>query len=291
VTTTRQLIDRIRREFLGSRSEPLNKLAADPFTNDTFTFTNDLRGIAEGARLCIDLETCYVWSADPVTKSAVVERGFESSIQSAHPANTLVRVAPMATDAEILVAINNECHALYGDGIYQMDSTEIHYTPNHATYELPDGVLDVYRVHSRDPAEPDGWIRLYGWIFDRNQNLTHFPSGITLTFTREVPPAGFDFRVTYRKELGTLSSMGDVVETTVGTPAVDLIALGAGMRITRGRETARNLSDAQGSTRRAQEVPAGAEVGSNRLLQQHYQSELFRERSRLARLYPPESGR
>ena len=290
MTTTREAIDRIRREFLGSRSEPINKLAVD-MIDDTVTLAYDLKGVTEGSRLSIDLETCYVWSANPASRSAVVQRGYESSLATAHPADTLVRVSPMVTDAEILVALNNEIRGLIGDGIYRMADVELHYTPNHATYGLPADCLTVYRVHARDPAEPDGWIRLYGHIFDRNQNLTHFPTGLTMTFTREVPPAGFPFRVTYRKELGSLSSMADVIETTVGTPAIDLLCLGAGMRLTRGRETARNLSDAQGSTRRSQEVPPGAEVGSNRLLQQHYQMELARERYRLATAYPPESGR
>jgi hypothetical protein len=232
----------------------------------------------------------YVWSTNATAKTATVQRGFESSAAVFHPADSIVRVSPRVTDAEILVALNNEIRGLFGDGIFRMGTTELQFTPTKSTYELPEGALNVYRVHTRDPAEPDGWLRLYGWIFDRNQNTTDFPSGLTMTFTREVPPSGFRFRVQYRQELGTLSTLADDVETVTGTPAIDLMVLGTGMRLTRGRETARNLSDTQGSSRRAQEVPPGAELGANRALQQAYQQELFRERSRLHRLYPQESG-
>lgn len=288
MTTTKQVIDRIRREFLGSRTEQINRLAQDPLTGTTLAFEFELGGISAGARLSCELEDMYVWSVDPLGKTAVVQRGFESSTALAHPIGTIVRVSPRVTDAEILVAINNELHGLY-PGVFRMETTTIAFTPSHSTYGLPDDVLDVYRVHKRILNESDGWQRMYGWIQDRDQSTTDFPSGKTLTFTSDWPASGFDFRVTYRKELGSLSTLLDVVETTAGTSAIDLIVLGAGLRLTRGRETARNLSDAQGSSRRAQEVPPGAELGANRALMQAYQQELFKEKSRLAILYPPES--
>ncbi len=291
MTTTREAIDRIRREFLGSRTEEINKLAADPATGDSISLAYEMKGITTGARLSCGLEDMYVWSADPTAKTATVQRGFESSPTTAHDIGSVVRVSPRVSDHEILVALNNHIRGLYGEGIFRTGTSEQQFTPTHSTYELPEGALDVWRVHTRDPAEPDGWLRLYGWIFDRDQNLTDFPSGLTMTFTREVPPSGFNFRVIYKAELGTLSALDQVIEIVVGTPAIDLLVLGAGMRLTRSRETARNISDAQGSTRRANEVPPGAELGANRALQQAYQQELFRERARLVRLYPPESGK
>ncbi len=288
MTTTQQVIDRVRREFLGSRTEQINRLAADPATGTTLAFEFELGGISQGVRLSCELEDMYVWSVNPLGKTAVVQRGFESSTALAHPAGTIVRVSPRVTDAEILVAINNELHGLY-PSVFRMETTTIAFTPSHSSYGLPDDALDVYRVHKRLLNESDGWQRMYGWMQDRHQLTSDFPSGMSLTFTSDVPASGFDFRVTYRKELGVLTTLGDVVETVAGTPAIDLIVLGAGIRLTRGRETARNLSDAQGSSRRSQEVPPGAELGANRALQQAYQQELYRERSRLTVLYPPES--
>ena len=288
MTTTQQVIDRIRREFLASRTEPINKLASDPMSSTTLAFTQDLAGITAGARLSIELEDFYVWSTDPTSKSAVVQRGFESTTATAHAANTIVRVSPRVSDAQILTALNNELRGLY-PGVYRMEADEITFTPSHSTYALPADALDVYKVHERLLSESDGWRRLHGWIVDRHQDTTDFASGKTITLTREVPAPGRPFRVTYRKELGTLATLTDDVEAVTGTPAIDLLVLGAGIRLTRGRETARNLSDAQGSSRRAQEVPPGAELGSSRALMQAYQQELFKEKSRLAVLYPPES--
>lgn len=289
MTTTRQVIDRVRREFLGSRTESVNRLAVDPSTGTTLTFTHELGGIAEGARLSIELEDIHVWSADTTTKTAVVERGFESTTTVAHAIGTTVRVSPRVTDAQILVAINAHLRGLYGEGVYRMDGEEYAFSGSQSLYPLSSNVLEPYQVWVQDRSEPIGWVKIYGWQLARGQNTTDVPSGNALVFTREAPSAGFQFRVTYRRELGTLSALTDNVETTTGTPAIDLLVLGAGMRLTRGRETARNISDAQGSTRRAQEVPPGAELGSHRALQQAYQMELFRETARLAKLYPPES--
>ena len=291
MTTTREVIDRIRREFLGSRTEQANKLATDPATGTTLSFTYDLQGIVAGARLSIELEDIYVWSTDTTSKTAVVERGFESTTAVAHAAGSIVRVSPRVSDAQILDAINDELRGLYGEGIFRMLTTEITYSPSHSTYALPAGALDVYKVHSPDLRESDGWTRTYGILVERHQDIDTFPSGVTLTFAgRDGPPvSGRPFRVTYKAELGTLSTLVQTVETTTGTPAIDLLVLGAGMRLTRGRETARNLSDAQGSTRRAQEVPPGAELGSHRALVQAYQQELYREKARQTRLYPTES--
>lgn len=289
MTTTRDLIDRIRREFLGGTTEELNRLAADPATGTTLALSYDLRGISEGARLSCELEDFYVWQADPATKVATVQRGFESSIATAHNPGTIVRVAPKISDHQVLIALNNQIRGMYGEGIFTTDVATLHFTPGHSVYGLPVGALDVWRVHSRDPTEPDGWVRLNGWLFDRDQNTTDFASGVTMTFTREVPPSGFDFRVTYKKELGVLSNSDQVIEIVVGTPAIDLLALGTAIRLTRADETARNQTAAQGSTRRAAEVPAGAELGGNRWLMQAYQQEVFREKARLTKLYPPMS--
>jgi hypothetical protein len=289
VTTTQQVIDRIRREFLGSRTEPINRLASDPGTGATLTFANELGGISEGARLSIELEDIHVWSTSTTTKTAECLRGFESTTNVAHATGTLVRVSPRVTDSQILVAINAHLRGLYGEGVYRMDAEEYAYNPSQSLYPLSSNVLEPYQIWAEDRSESIGWVKLYGWQMARNQNTTDFPSGNAIVFTREAPSAGFQFRITYRRELGTLTTLADNVETTTGTPAIDLLVLGAGMRLTRGRETARNLSDAQGSTRRAQEVPPGAELGSHRALQQAYQQELFRETARLAKLYPPES--
>lgn len=289
MTTTQQLIDRVRREFLGGRTEPINKLAVDPTTTNSFVFTYNLDGIVSGARLSVELEDVYVWSADPTTKTAVVQRGFESTTMLAHPIGTLVRVSPRVSDAQILIAVNDHLRGLYGEGIFRVSGEEYTYTPSQNVYPLSVDVLEPYQVWAQDRSESLGWVKLYGWQRAWSQNTTDFPSGNAIIFTREAPSAGLTFRVTFKQELGTLSALGQNVETVTGTPAIDLLVLGAGMRLTRGRETARNLSDAQGSSRRAQDVPPGAELGANRALQQAYQQELFREKARLARLYPSES--
>lgn len=290
MTTTRQVIDRIRREFLGSRTEPINRLASDPGVGGTtLTLSHDLKGIAEGARLSIELEDLFVWSTDTTAKTATVERGFESTTAVAHSTGTLVRVSPRVSDAQILDALNNELRGLYGEGIFRMDAEELTFTGGQYVYALSANVLRPREVWAEDQAEPIGWIELYGWQPARNQDTTDVPSGNAIIFTRDLPASGFRFRVTFERELGTLTSLSENVESTTGTPAIDLLVLGAGMRLTRGRETARNLSDAQGSTRRANEVPPGAELGSHRALQQAYTQELFRERARLLKLYPPKS--
>lgn len=291
-TTAQQLIDRVRREVVGSRVEPLNKLTADIDSSvTTVTFTNDLNGISEGTRFSIGLEDFYVWSTNPTAKSATVQRAYESTA-SVHTAGDLVQVTPRISNVQILNAINDWSANAYGEGLYRMATSELTFNPSTSTYELPVGTLDVYRVQRRVPGYTD-WPRVYGYMVDRNQNATDFPtSGIALNFMwSDTPTAGFDFLVTYRAGYGQLAALTDVVESVVGTPAIDLIKLGAAMKLTRNRETTRNLSETQGQTRRANEVPPGAEMGASREMQRLYQQEKFRELGRLARLYPPESMR
>src|SRR5688500_12935366 len=141
----------------------------------------------------------------------------------AHATNSLVRVSPRVSDAQILAAINDELRGLYGEGIFRVEGEEYTFTSNQSLYPLSADVLEPYQVWAEDRSESLGWVKLFGWQTARGQNATDVPSGNAIIFTREAPSAGFRFRVTFKRELGTLSALGQDVETVAGTPAISLL--------------------------------------------------------------------
>lgn len=286
MTTTQELIDRVRRELLVGRNEPLNKLngALDDSTT-TITLAYALGGVQAGTRLGVELEDLYVFEANSTAQTAVVARGHESTTAAAHDDGTIVRVNPRYTDGQILRAINAELRSLWGRGIYQMLSTTLTGSSTVIAYELPAAALEVHDAMYASLSDLSEWVTLHGWRQTLVADSTDFTTGNALTFLDDVPPVGQSVHVRYKAELGTLSTLAQNVETVTGTSALDLITIGAVLRLGRSREMSRNFAETQGPIRRAEEVPAGAEMGANRDLQRSYQRELSAERTRLLRLY------
>lgn len=292
MTTTRELLDRIRRELLVGRNEPLNKLnGAVTDTDTTVTLAYDLGGIQSAARLGIGLEDLYVFESNTAAQTATVQRGYEGTAATAHDDGEIVRVNPRYTDAQILRALNSELRSLWAKGVYRMLTTELTANPAAVAYELPADALEVHDVLYSSPADLSEWIRLLGWRQTQAANDTDFTSGNSLTFLAELPAPGQVVHVQYRAELGQLTALGETVETVTGTQAIDLLTIGTVLRLGRSREMSRSFSETQGPTRRAEEVPPGAEMGANRDLMRSYQRELSAERSRLLRLYGMRSRR
>jgi hypothetical protein len=114
-----------------------------------------------------------------------------------------------------------------------------------------------------------------------------FPSGLTLT-VNGYAESGRDMRVSYKKPFAaTLASLAQVVETVSGidASAVDILSLGAAIRLLAGTEVSRNFLD-QSDTRRADEVPPQARASQMRALQQLRKDRISAEKARLYAKYP-----
>ena len=287
MSTVSQLLDRIRRDYLTQGGvQARNKLDASVnAAATTLTFQYDLGRMQPNTYLSIGLEDLYVWSTDDAAKTAEVDRGVDGSTPASHTTSEVVRVAPRWTDNTILRAVNSELDNLYAYGLYQASSTTVAYTGANIGYALPDAVERVYMVQAEDYSSNE-WIELDGWAFERNQDTGTFPSGKAL-FLRNGANDGRPVRVTWFGEFTHLTSLSqDVTESGLDPGAVDVLAMGAAIGLLVGREVGRNFHEAQGNTRRAEEVPPGAEAQGLNPIVRHYERRRAQEMRRLTRRYP-----
>lgn len=287
MTTVQQLIDRIRRDHLAQgRVEPRNKLSSPAlYSDETLAFTYDLDNIMAATMISIGLEDMYVWSADPTSKTAVVDRGADGTTAVAHTTTERVRVSPRWSDYQILRAVNDELANLYAQGLYKVATTDVTFTGATIGYPMPAGVSSVRKVWAEAYAGED-WQELGGWKLEHNQDTTDFPTGNAL-YVRLPGYEGRTLHVEYRGEFTPLATLADVVATVSGLPASaeDVVALGAAISILVGREVSHRLMETQGSTRRAEENPPGAAAQSFTPIIRQYQARLAAEKKRLARIY------
>lgn len=287
MTTTQELIDDVRRDYLTQgRVEPRNKLAtAVDASETTFTMAYALGNIASGSLLSIGLEDCYVWSTDDGSKTVTVDRGVDGTTAASHTTTERVRVTPRWTDAQILRSVNNELANLYAQGLYQIATTEFTFTSANVGYELPAATLGVWRVWTKDYAFKN-WVRLDGWEVDHAANTTTFPSGVAL-FLRNGAYEGRTVRVQYRAAFTALTTLAQDVVAVTGLPstAVDVLRMGIAVSALVGREVGQRLLESQGSTRRAEEVPPGALAQSFTPIIRNYQARVRAERATLVRKY------
>lgn len=244
--------------------------------------------IIAGSVIEVDLESMLV--TDVSTLTVTVIRGFNGSAKKAHLAGTLMRVNPILLDLDLFTAINHELQALSSPqaGLYQVDTYE--FTPSgNVGYNLPlplrgtAPILDVFAV--RYDNTRGAWPRVYGWRFDRNADSTAFGAGMSLEFKSGIERPGALHRVWYKAGFVPVESLSDDLESVSGLPdtAVDVVVYGAALRASNPREIGRNLYERQGDTRRATEVPPGAQLQSGTVLRAEYKRRISEERSRLMR--------
>ena len=100
---------------------------------------------------------------------------------------------------------------------------------------------------------------------------------------------GRTVRVTTIEPFTALTALDDDITADAGLPSscADLLAMGAALALGAGREVSRNDTRAQGDTRRANEVPPGAQLGSLNAIRVQYRERLRSELALLLGKYPP----
>jgi hypothetical protein len=259
----------------------------------SLTFGYDLGGIGVGAKISIDLEDLYVWDVTPSSSTATVSRGEFGSTAAGHANNAVVLVNPIVTDSQILGDVNQELNSLSSpaNGLFQMKTVDVVYNSTVDGYNLT-GVTDLISVYgvryaAYGPQVEYPWIEYGQWEHARLLDTAVFASGHAIFIRGYVDP-GRKIRVWYKAPFTPLAAVTDNVLTVTGlhAEAHDLLALGAAIQETAGREIRRNFTETQGDTRRAQEVPAGANLGANRGLQQLHAFRVREEAARLNAMYP-----
>jgi hypothetical protein len=292
MTTGSDWISQTRSYLMSGYAENRNKLAvAYTAGSGTLTFSYALEGIRAGARLCIGLNTFYVWSVNGQT--AIVSGGEDSSTDVNASINSLVRVAPRFTDNEIWDQLGNDLGDLSSpsNGLFGINSVDLTYNATINGYDLgpiSDQILSVYEVKYLTPGPQldNPRITTNGFRLNRNAINTQFPSGISLQLFQPAMP-GYNVRVVYRSVFTMPStSFANVSSTGLLPSAYDLPPLGAAIRLMEGREIKRSFTEGQGDTRRAGEVAPGAILQSARGLQQMRAQRIAAEAAKLDALYP-----
>lgn len=286
-----ELIEDVRRElFTGSREER-NKLAASmDGTTTSALLTFDLGAIKHGAKLSIDLEDMYVWSTSSLT--ATVDRGQWGSTAAVHSNGALVHVNPKFSNFEIVDAIRKEVKSLSApsNGLYNVEDYPLTYNPVISGYDFPYSVLSIYEVRYTTPGPSKDWVLSQDWELSR-----HAGSGFasdTALFIRDAYP-NYSVVIKAKTEFAVIpfSLTADTTTLSIPDTVLDIISIGAAWRLTAPREVRRNFNEVQGDTRRAGEVPAGANLGGSRELGRLRSQRIAEEASRLSVKYPDHSRR
>jgi hypothetical protein len=288
VTTTADLIEETLADLRSGGRELYNEILTAVETTDiALAFSRDIQSIQPGSVISVGLEEMQVWTTDPTAKTAEVKRGWGGTTPVALSGGELVTVNPRFSDARVLRALNRELSALSGD-LFQVKTVELTSSPIAWTYNVTaSDLIDVYQVFWDSVGPENYWPEAHDWELRRAQDADEFASTNALRFNQYVDP-GRQIRVVYKATFSPLETLTDDVETVTGIPAsaVDILALGAQMRLMGVRESKRAFTEAQSDTRRAGEVPPGSATRSYSVLAQLRRERIGEERTKLLRQYP-----
>lgn len=287
------LIEETRRLLFTGAREERNKLnGAVTNVATTLTCTYPLGSISRGSKLSIDLEDMYVWDTSSLTVSPI-DRGQYGSIAAAHTSLSTIHVNPKFSNWEIFNAVNDEINDLSSpmNGLYYIGVDEIEYNPSIQGYSyLATGLLDIYDVQYEVTGPSLAWYQSADYELSRNMGA-NFAAGSAL-FIRDAYP----HRSVLVKGKFAFTELAPAMTTNLTTSnvpstAYDILSLGAAMRLTAPREIRRNFNEVQGDTRRAEEVPPGANLGGSRELARLRNDRIRAERARLSLINPTRANR
>lgn len=289
MTTLADTIAETRRRFFTSYRPQINILQDTITPTDTsVTVIDPIGSIQSGANIAVGLEVMRVRNV--TGQVATVIRGWDGSTAAAHSANDIVYVNPQVTDFDIFAEIRSDLADLSSpdNGLFKVTTVEFNYNSAVQGYEIPTAnVIGIADVRYKTPGPDKSWPTMQSWRFDQSQNTGDFASGNSITFYDAGYP-GQTVHVTLMVPFTAPTALTTDMQTTVGLPVTcnDLPALGAACRLAAGREIQRNFNEAQGQSRRSDEVPAGANLGAYRDLMQLRSQRIITEANRLKNVYP-----
>lgn len=272
--TTSDLIRRTLAHCQGNSRQAVNRLASD-FSTSQSSMAMDfpITGVQVGQTIEVGWNLYTVADVNTSTKtvSVIAETAAES-----HSEGDRVTMRPRFPARRIIETINEDLHDLSMNGLYRIETEEGVGDDG----ELPDppaGAVAVLAVWSKEkgldprPLPP------------AHYRLADTPDGIKL----RGPEPGIEY-VTFGCLFNTLSITTDqVVTDTTGleATALDLPPLGAALTLMADREASRNQINAQGDTRRAEEVPPGANAAMMASVARLRSNRIMAEAGRLIERY------
>lgn len=291
-TTSTNLIDETLRYLYAGARDPMNTLAAaiSDTTGTSVMLTYDLGAAREGSVISIDLELMYVWAvtSEPA-KTITVSRAMFGSTAATHASGATVTVNPKFSPFTVLEAINADLDDLSGNGLFKTTTVSQTYSPAVDGYDLTGatGILEILDVKYEETGPSQRWPAIRSWELKRESDTGDFASGIALVLNSAAQP-GLPVRITYSAPFTHFTALGQDIATITGLPptANDIPPLGAALRLQSVREGQRNFNESQPATRRAVEVPPGAQYGATRGLQELRRARIRIEARRLQKYWP-----
>lgn len=292
MTTLAAVIDRTLNHLYRGGWPARNRLKTTVTSGVTsWEFEFDLGGIQKGSRVSCELEDVLVWDVNSAAKSATVQRGDLGSTAAAHTAGVMCLVNAEWSRADVVTAINEEIAELSSSahGLFQVKPLSRTFSAGVYGYDLAADLLDLHSIHWDLEGSTKYWPEIRNYRVQRDADITDFPSGIALLLY-EKGTDGQAFRVQYKASFAQLGTTDETqnVETVTGlsTSGVSILPYGAAARLAAGRPIRRASTDAQGSTRRAEEVSTQDSLVSPTGLLRQRDVAINAERARLAQLYP-----
>lgn len=293
-TTVQKWIDDTRDMLLSGYVEELLRVASNATDSATSVFITgaDNSGIVVGVVIEINLEAMYVTNITGTEVSVI--RGYGGSTPSAHTNGDVARVSPKFPAYRIFDALNDELRDLSSpdNGIFQMKSLQsITYNAAKQGYDLTgltnEEVQSIYSITYADPVTVEAREpAIRKWDLKRDRTTTSFASGMALVLYQDAFP-GKKLNISYKSPLTAITATSNLKSSTgLQNTAFDLPPLGAALALMTTTPIRREFIDAQGSHRRAEEVPPGAISASMRDLRLRREMRLASEAARLAAMYP-----
>ena len=272
ITSTEKTSDLIRETLVhaqGSNRQAMNILDVDS-TVDRLTLRYPISGVQPGQRVEVGWTEYVVVEVDTTSKELTVLPEIPGTAM-VHPAETTVTLRPRYTSRRVITEMNNELKQLTAKGIYRIVTVDAN---DDGTVTLPDGVLVVL----------EAWRDVN---FEQRLPAAHYevsdsPLGPVLMGPDTL------LRVTLGCALNPLPLDADVlVAATTGLfpMALDILPMGAALRLLTGTESQRNIIDHQGDTRRAEEVPTGGPTTALRNVAALRQERINEEAARIQNRY------
>lgn len=266
--------------------------AVENATNTAFEISGaSSSGIVPGVIIEIGSELMYVQTVSGTTVTVIRGYGGSTASSTGHAADSIVRVSPKFPTHRIINAINDDLADLSApnNGLFRMLTTSFTYNAAVDGYNLNTGsneISSIYSVTYSDIGSEASEPEVMNWRLKRNRDTASFASGNALILYTGAWP-GQKVTVSYKSPFGAITD-GSTAQSDTGLPttAYDLPPLGAALSLMSTMPIRREFIDAQGSSRRAEEVPPGAISASMRDLRSRRDYRVQSESARLVAQYP-----
>lgn len=263
VHTVSDLIEDTFSHLLGMDAANYNRLASSisSISQENIVLELDLESVQPGSVISIDTEDILVLAVNDSSKTITkCVRGFRGSEETIHAANAVVHVNPRFTRYRVLRALRDEIYS-WSPKLYRVSAVDISLTATTHAFDLAGLPIDYLHV-IQTWIEPSNSYEQWKKISHRvgtNMATSDFASTNAIFFPAIYSGRTVRVQYAHRFDLTNFTGANDAVAGIgLASSMVDIPPLGAAFRLLAPREAQRSDFQAQGQSRRAEEVPPGS---------------------------------